>query len=191
MQQRLALAEQPRDVLRAGRVAAQHAVLAAEPQIAWLRRGDFRQRRSLVCLLLVDRIAQQRVEFVYVESREPEVKIQVVQLGEFHRKELFIPRRLLIGAIVSQAKAADLRRREVLGNVDGYFRQTEKPTRRAAQVTDNDDLVDVHHYWLPPAVLARLRQPLSRLPGRSICERSWDSLSGDRWARIQSACCCS
>ncbi len=33
MQQRLALAEQPRDVFRAGRVAAQHAVLAAEPQI--------------------------------------------------------------------------------------------------------------------------------------------------------------
>jgi hypothetical protein len=49
-------------------------MFTAQPKVTWLGGGDFRQRRCVIRFFLVQRIAQQHVEFMHVESCQAEVK---------------------------------------------------------------------------------------------------------------------
>jgi len=73
-QPRLALAQQPRDRLRAGRVAAEDPVRTEEPQITEPRYGRFRQRRRGVGFLLVVE-NQESINLAGIESRETKVEV--------------------------------------------------------------------------------------------------------------------
>jgi len=86
----LALVEHSANILRAGRIAAQHAVLPAEPQGAdaghWILGN---RRRGVRPLLIGDR--QQGIDFTRVEARQAQVEIRGVQLLQFEGEERFIP----------------------------------------------------------------------------------------------------
>ena len=60
-----------------------------------------------------------------VEAGQAKIETEVAQLRQFGREQVLVPRCLLIRAVVSEAQAADLRGRQIAGDVDGDFFQAE------------------------------------------------------------------
>ncbi len=67
-QARLAVALEPCDSFRAGRIATEHPMRPKQPEIAESRHGRFGKRRSGVCLFLVIQ-RQQIIDLAGVEPR--------------------------------------------------------------------------------------------------------------------------
>jgi hypothetical protein len=137
---RLVLAQQSRHGLRARRISAKDPVLPQKPQVAQPRCGDVRERRGFFCSLLVHRVAQQRVEFVHVETGQAEVEPKSAQIGKLRPEQVFVPRGLLVGAIVRQAEPSNLGWCQVARHVHGYLRQAERLRRLPPQVPNHDPL---------------------------------------------------
>ena len=89
-QQRLAVAEESRHIIRAGGVSAENAMLAAQPQIASPRHRVRGKRRSLLWLSLVWE-QQQIVDLLGVEAGEREVEVRLVQFLQFEGEQFVVP----------------------------------------------------------------------------------------------------
>src|SRR5258708_3845199 len=76
-------------------------MIPQDPQVARARSGNIGQRRSLFCFLLIDRVAQQLVEFVHVEADEVEVEVLRLESGEVQSQKFIVPtcveRKLVVG----------------------------------------------------------------------------------------------
>jgi hypothetical protein len=85
---------QARDVVRLGRVTAQEAMVAEQPEIAWARNGIGRRLGDDVfageAVSLVER-RQQPIELLLVETGEVEIEPGGVECVKFRRQELLIP----------------------------------------------------------------------------------------------------
>jgi hypothetical protein len=92
-----------------------------EPQVTQARCGNIRKRGRLLRPRFIERVAKQLVEFVYIEAGQAEVEPKSGQIGKLRTKQVFVPRGLLVRAIVCQAQASDLGRRQLTRNVHGDF----------------------------------------------------------------------
>ncbi len=102
------------DISQHGGVAAQHAMLAADPEIAraadWIGRrlGRFIEVRRLVV-----GAGQQPIDFGVVEAEQIEVECLLLQRRQLGRQHLVIPACVGRDLVIRDHQRAPLRRRQV------------------------------------------------------------------------------
>ena len=86
-----------------------------------------------------------------IEAQEAQVEVHVLQLGQFNQQQFVIPLGQLGGLVVCDPKCLDLRRRQVLGNVDRHLVEPQLLGSLPAGVATDDDSVAIDHDWLAKA----------------------------------------
>lgn len=110
---------QPSDTRRLGRVAAQDSMRTQQPDITELRDRDLAQLRDCFRLFVVGGGGQQAINLASIKPRLAEVERQRAQLSHLGRQQGQVPIGFLVDPVVGQAKAPNLLRAEILGDMDG------------------------------------------------------------------------
>ena len=183
--------QQPRHVVRRGGVAAEQAMRAEPPQVAWPGHGVDRRRFAHDVLVgplaLPVRQRQQPVQLAAIEAREIEVEVQVVERLQLGSEQLVIPPGQFGQAVIRDAIGADLRRGQVAKPDDRHLGQAQIPSRQQPAMAGDDLAVVGDHHRRRPAELEHARRRSWRSGRWSGCGRSWRRAAGARRATARSA----
>ena len=87
----------------------------------------------------------------WIEPGQLEIEVEIPQFFEFRPEQIEIPVGLLVAAVVHQPVRFDLRRRQVVGDVDGNLLQPQLLRGQQPDVATDDDAVLIDDDGLPPA----------------------------------------
>src|SRR5436305_9901096 len=103
-------------------------MVAQNPQITWPADRPLRCSGNMLKidhLLGFFRRGQQVVDLRQLEAGQLQVEANVPEIKELQTEQILIPGGLLVTTIVSEPVGANLRRRQVVGNMYGNLFQTE------------------------------------------------------------------
>jgi hypothetical protein len=136
-QERLALVEQVRDILRPRGVPAEDTVGPAEPQVAGQGRRILRNWWCRIGPLLIGQ-GQEPVNLAGVETCQVEVEVSFAQFLKFQGEQFFVPRSPRYRAVHQQPEGFHLGRRPLIAEDDGDFVDAELARGLDAQVPVDD-----------------------------------------------------
>jgi hypothetical protein len=171
-QQRLGIAQQPRDHIRLRAVAADYPVASENEQVAQSCDG---LRLHFGNGVLVDQAGssflrlEQPLEFDVVEPDQIEVVILFVENRQFDAQHFFVPGCTLESQLVIRDdERSALGRRKVAEHDDRHFFHPEFLGRQQTRMARDDVVVRSHEDWVCPPPLAHGRRDAGDLFARGI-----------------------
>ncbi len=152
------------DVGQHGGVAAQHPVLAADPQIAGAADRIGRRLGRLVGVVVrLELHGQQPVEFGVIEAEQIEVEGILLQRSQLGRQHLVVPARVGRDLVVGDHQRAPLRRRQVRQHDHRRLGQSQLARGQHPAVAGNDHAVVADQHRVDEAELGDRSRDLRHL----------------------------
>lgn len=133
-------------VLGLAAVPAQQAVVAENPQIAWLRCRSIRRGRHVVGIgqTLLHVAAHQPRQFLLVEAQQVKIEIHLLQRRQLDGQQFVVPLGDGSSLVVGDAVGFNLRFAQVRGDVDRHLRQAQLLRCLPTGVPDDDHAFTIH-----------------------------------------------